>query len=69
MSVQISVIVPVYNAQDYLCRCIDSIINQIYTDLEVVLVDDGSKDNSAQICEEYERKDHRFTFFIPKIMV
>lgn len=63
MSVQISVIVPVYNAQDYLCRCIDSIINQIYTDLEVVLVDDGSKDNSAQICKEYERKDHRVHFF------
>lgn len=55
----VSVIVPVYNVQDYLPKCIDSIINQTYKNLEIILVDDGSTDSSGIICEKYERKDNR----------
>lgn len=55
----ISVIVPVYNAEKYINKCIESITNQTYRDLEVILVDDGSTDNSAYICDEYAKKDER----------
>ncbi len=55
----ISVIVAVYNAEDYLERCVESIRNQTHTDLEIVLVDDGSSDRSPQICDEYADKDPR----------
>ena len=55
----ISVIVPVYNVAEYLCRCIDSICNQTYRDLEIILVNDGSTDNSGEICENYAKKDNR----------
>ena len=48
----ISVIVPVYNAEDYLRYCVDSILQQSYTNLEVILVDDGAKDSSPDICDE-----------------
>ncbi len=52
----ISVIVPVYNVENYLSRCIDSILNQTYTDYELILVDDGSTDNSGKICDDYAEK-------------
>lgn len=52
----ISVIVPVYNVEKWLPRCLDSILNQTFIDFEVVLVNDGSLDNSLQICKEYEKK-------------
>ncbi|MEE1125885.1 MAG: glycosyltransferase [Acutalibacteraceae bacterium] len=55
----ISVIVPIYNVEDYLRRCVDSIINQSYKNLEIILVDDGSPDNSPKICDEYIEKDNR----------
>lgn len=55
----ISVIVPVYNVEKYINRCIDSILSQTYKNLEVILVDDGSKDNSGAICEKYKRIDSR----------
>lgn len=55
----ISVIVPVYNVEKYLNRCIDSIINQTYKNLEIILVDDGSPDNCGKICDEYAKKDSR----------
>lgn len=55
----ISVIVPVYNVEEYLTKCIDSIINQTYTNLEIILVDDGSTDRSLKICNEYLQKDAR----------
>ena len=55
----ISVIVPVYNVEKYLRQCLDSIINQTYRDLDIILVDDGSKDNSGAICDEYAEKDSR----------
>jgi glycosyltransferase involved in cell wall biosynthesis len=55
----ISVIVPVYNVERYLSRCIYSIINQTYEKLEIILVDDGSSDNSSSICDEFALKDSR----------
>ena len=55
----ISVIVPVYNAEKYLCKCIESIQDQTYSKLEIVLVDDGSTDSSGCICQTYAQKDAR----------
>ena len=55
----ISVIVPVYNVELYLKRCLDSIINQTYTNLEIILINDGSPDNCGTICDEYKQKDDR----------
>ena len=55
----ISVIVPIYNVENLLERCVDSIIGQTYDKLEIILVNDGSPDNSAKICESYARKDDR----------
>lgn len=59
----ISVIVPVYNAKKYLHRCIDSILSQTFTDFELLLIDDGSKDKSGAICDEYAVKDNRVRVF------
>lgn len=56
---KISVIVPVYNTEKYLEQCIDSIINQSYKNLEIILVDDGATDNSPQICDSYATRDER----------
>lgn len=55
----ISIITPVYNSEKYLPKCIDSIIHQTYEDWELILIDDGSQDNSAIICDEYSAKDGR----------
>ncbi len=52
----VSILVPVYNSEKYLRQCLDSIVNQTYKDLQVVIVDDGSKDNSLSICREYADK-------------
>lgn len=57
--ISISVIVPVYNVEKYICRCVDSILMQTCTEYELILVDDGSPDRSGEICEEYARKDSR----------
>lgn len=56
---KISVIIPVYNVEKYLRRCLESIINQTYRDLEIIIIDDGSTDHSKKICEEFEKKDKR----------
>lgn len=58
---KISVIVPVYNVEKFIRRCLDSIINQTLKDLEIILVDDGSTDNSGVICDEYAKLDNRIT--------
>ena len=60
---KISVIVPVYNAERYLRRCVDSILAQTFTDFELLLIDDGSKDKSGEICDEYARNDNRVKVF------
>jgi glycosyltransferase involved in cell wall biosynthesis len=59
MKEKISVIVPVYNVEKYLSRCVDSIINQTYTNLEIILVDDGSTDAGGKMCDEYAQQDNR----------
>jgi len=55
----ISIIIPIYKVEDYIRRCIDSIVSQTYKNLEIILVDDGSPDNCGNICEEYSLKDKR----------
>lgn len=55
----ISIIVPVYNTEKYLRQCIESLINQTYEDIEIILVNDGSRDNSGGICDEYAKSDNR----------
>lgn len=59
----LSVIVPVYNAEKYLPKCLDSIRNQTYEDIEVILINDGSTDNSENICEHYVKNDRRFILY------
>lgn len=63
MQPKISVIVPVYKAEKYLHRCVDSILAQTFTDFELILVNDGSPDNSGAICDEYAQKDSRVCVF------
>ena len=58
---KVSLIIPVYNVEKYLHRCVDSVLNQTYKDIEVVLVDDGSQDGCPAICDEYTHKDNRLT--------
>ena len=59
----ISVIVPVYNVERYLKRCVESIINQTYKKLQIILVDDCSTDKSGEICEQLAEKDDRIVVF------
>jgi len=59
MSDLVSIIVPVYNAEKYLNKCLDSIVNQTYSNLEIILINDGSTDNSLSICNDYTNKDGR----------
>ena len=59
MNPMISVIVPIYNVEKYLARCVDSIVNQTYKNLEIILVDDGSPDRCPQMCDDYAEKDSR----------
>lgn len=56
---KLSVIVPVYKVEQYICQCIESIINQSYSNLEIILVDDGSPDNCGKICDQYAKMDNR----------
>ena len=55
----ISIIVPVYNVEDYIEECLESLVKQTYKNLEIILIDDGSTDNSGKICDDYVLKDTR----------
>ena len=66
MSEKVSVIIPVYNAQDYLRDCLDSICRQTLTDIEIICVDDGSSDDSLEILKEYAQKDSRIQVICQK---
>ena len=59
MSKLVSIIVPVYKVEQYLKRCMDSILNQTYKNIEVIMVNDGSPDNCPALCDEYEKIDSR----------
>ena len=59
MDYLVSIIVPIYNCESYLNKCVNSLINQTYKNLEIILIDDGSKDNSLKLCKEYSSKDER----------
>ena len=59
MEPKVSVIVPVYNLEDYIERCVESIISQTYTNIEIILINDGSVDSSLEKCMEYAKKDNR----------
>lgn len=56
---KVSVVVPIYNVENYLEECIESILNQTYSNIEVILIDDGSTDGSGALCDEYKKKDKR----------
>lgn len=58
---KVSIIVPVYNTAEYLPKCINSLINQTFRDIQIILVDDGSQDNSLEICNNFAKKDSRIT--------
>lgn len=55
----VSIIIPIYNVENYIDKCIKSIINQTYKNLEIILIDDGSTDKSGEICNKYTKKDQR----------
>lgn len=54
-----SIIIPCYKVEKYLSECVDSVLNQTFTDYEIILVDDGSPDRVPEICDEYAKKDNR----------
>lgn len=58
-NVKVSIIVPIYNVEKYLDRCMQSLLNQTLKEIEIVLVDDGSPDNCPKMCDEYAKKDSR----------
>lgn len=65
----VSVIIPVYNVQEYLKECVESVQNQSYTNLEIVLVDDGSTDNSDELCDVLAARDTRICTYIKAMEV
>ena len=60
---RVSIVVPIYNVEKYLKECLDSLVNQTYKRIEILLIDDGSKDFSPHICDEYEKMDNRIQVF------
>ena len=62
-SISVSIIIPVYNSENLLNQCLDSVINQTLSEIEIICVDDGSSDNSLNILKDYEEKDNRIKVF------
>ncbi len=62
-NIAVSIIVPVYNAEEYLVKCLDSVVNQTLANVEIILIDDGSVDGSSQICKSYAAKDERIIYY------
>ena len=56
---KISIIIPMYNAREYIARCLESVINQSFNDIEIIIVNDGSTDESLEICRKYAEVDER----------
>ena len=63
MEPKISIIVPVYNVEQYLERCVESLMNQSYKNIEILLINDGSTDNSGKLCDEIAKRDSRITVY------
>lgn len=63
---KLSIIIPVYNVESYISKCLDTIVNQIYNNLEIIIINDGSSDNSLEIINEFARKDSRIKVFSQK---
>ena len=59
MNKLVSAIIPVYNVEKYICECIESVINQTYKNLQIIIINDGSIDNSKNLCNKYANKDNR----------
>ena len=59
----ITIVIPIYNVEKYLEKCLQSVISQTYNNLEIILVDDGSPDNCGSICDDYAKKVHYFFRF------
>ena len=66
MKQKVSIIVPIYNSELYLNKCIESLLNQTYSNIEIVLINDGSTDNSENICNEYRKNDNRIEYYYKK---
>lgn len=69
MSELISIIVPVYNAENYLDKCLESILNQTYKNLDIILVNDGSTDRSSEICDVYASLDKRISIVFTRSLI
>lgn len=63
----ISIIVPVYNVEKYIAKCLDSLVNQTYLNIEILLIDDGSTDKSLSICKKYAAVDSRIKLFLKRM--
>lgn len=64
----VSIVIPVYKAEEYIGKCIESLQNQTYSNLQIILIEDSSPDNSGQICDDYAAKDDRLLLFIMSVI-
>ena len=67
MAIKVSVVVPIYNAEKYLYQCLETLLGQTLQEIEVILIDDGSTDNSYQICQDFAGRDNRIHLYKQKI--